>query len=281
MVTAQVPVPEQPPPVQPAKDEPAAARGGQGADRARSHGLRAGGAAVDAGGAAGHRARTRAALRHGQRHGQQVEGRRHRGGGARSRCRCRCPSSRRRSSRRRTSRRRRVAVKVRTVPGATDSEQVAPQLMPAGLLVTVPEPVPLFVTDSVTGQQVEGRRHRGGGAHGTVQVPVPEQPPPVQPAKDEPAAAVAVKVRTVPGVTDSEQVAPQLMPAGLLVTVPDRRRSSQPIGSRDSQGVRAQGGRRTPHSHLVRRRSQIGRTPTRYWRPHSRGTTSAAASREV
>jgi hypothetical protein len=54
----------------------------------------------------------------------------------------------------------------------------------------------------------------------TAQVPVPEQAP-LQPAKDEPAAGAAVKVRGVPGSTDCEQVAPQLIPAGLLVTVPE------------------------------------------------------------
>jgi hypothetical protein len=52
----------------------------------------------------------------------------------------------------------------------------------------------------------------------TVQVPVPEQAP-LQPAKEEPAAGVAVRV--VPCVTDCEQVVPQLMPAGVLVTVPE------------------------------------------------------------
>jgi len=85
--------------------------------------------------------------------------------------------------------------------------------------VTVPAPVPPFVTDSVTGSRLKVAVTEVGAV--TVQVPVPEQAPPVQPAKDEPAAAVAVKVRTVPGDTDSEQVAPQLMPAGLLVTVPE------------------------------------------------------------
>jgi hypothetical protein len=34
----------------------------------------------------------------------------------------------------------------------------------------------------------------------TVQVPVPEQPPPLQPVKVEPDAAVAVSVTTVPDV---------------------------------------------------------------------------------
>jgi hypothetical protein len=51
-----------------------------------------------------------------------------------------------------------------------------------------------------------------------VQVPVPEQPPPLQLVKLEPAAAVAVRVTDVPKL--AEQVVPQLMPLGLLVTVP-------------------------------------------------------------
>src|SRR5512132_3258576 len=54
----------------------------------------------------------------------------------------------------------------------------------------------------------------------TAQVPVPEQAP-LQPAKEEPAVGVAVRAMAVPGVTDCEQVAPQLMPAGVLVTAPE------------------------------------------------------------
>ena len=54
----------------------------------------------------------------------------------------------------------------------------------------------------------------------TTQVPVPEHPPPAQPMKVEPAAAVAVRVTAVPLVKLAEQVAPQLIPTGELVTVP-------------------------------------------------------------
>ena len=54
----------------------------------------------------------------------------------------------------------------------------------------------------------------------TVQVPVPEQPPPLQPLKVEPAAGVAVKVTPVPLANAAEQVVPHEIPAGLLVTVP-------------------------------------------------------------
>jgi len=54
----------------------------------------------------------------------------------------------------------------------------------------------------------------------TVQVPVPVQPPPLQPAKTDPAAGTAVSVTVVPPENDREQVVPQLMPLGLLVTLP-------------------------------------------------------------
>src|SRR5437879_502618 len=54
----------------------------------------------------------------------------------------------------------------------------------------------------------------------TVQVPVPEQLPPLQPEKVEPAAGAAVKVTELPLAYVTAQVAPQAMPAGALVTVP-------------------------------------------------------------
>jgi hypothetical protein len=112
------------------------------------------------------------------------------------------------------------AVSVIAVPGVTDCEQVAPQLMPAGLLVTVPEPAPALVTDRVTGSRLNVAVTEVAALTVTTQVPVPEQAP-LQPAKEDPAAGEAVRVMAVPGVTDCEQVAPQLMPAGLLVTVPE------------------------------------------------------------
>jgi hypothetical protein len=54
----------------------------------------------------------------------------------------------------------------------------------------------------------------------TVQVPVPVQAP-LQPVKVEPVDAVAVRVTLVPLVKVALQVAPQLTPVGLEVTVPD------------------------------------------------------------
>ena len=54
----------------------------------------------------------------------------------------------------------------------------------------------------------------------TVQVPVPKQPPPLQPSKVEPVAGVAVRVTGVPLSKGAEQVAPHSTPRGLEVTVP-------------------------------------------------------------
>src|SRR5437773_522876 len=54
----------------------------------------------------------------------------------------------------------------------------------------------------------------------TVQAPVPEQPPPLQPTKANRKSGVAVSVTWVPLLYAAEQVFPQLIPAGLEVTVP-------------------------------------------------------------
>ena len=54
----------------------------------------------------------------------------------------------------------------------------------------------------------------------TVQPPVPEHPPPLQPAKNESGPGVEERVTEVPESTVSEQLLPQLIPVGLLVTSP-------------------------------------------------------------
>ena len=54
----------------------------------------------------------------------------------------------------------------------------------------------------------------------TTHDPVPVHPPPLQPLKVEPAAGAAVSVTAVPLAKLAEQVTPQVMPAGALVTVP-------------------------------------------------------------
>ena len=113
-----------------------------------------------------------------------------------------------------------VAVSVTAVPLGKLAEQVAPQVIPTGELVTVPLPVPALLTVSAKVGRLKVAVTVVAAETVTVQAPVPEHPPPLQPVKVEPAAAVAVRVTAVPLVKLAEQVAPQVMPAGELVTVP-------------------------------------------------------------
>jgi hypothetical protein len=115
-----------------------------------------------------------------------------------------------------------VAVKVTAVPLANVAEQAAPQLMPAGALVTVPVPVPAFATVRVKLFALAAKLATTvvAAAIVSVQVAVPSHGPAPQPVKVEPVAGAAVKVIAVPLAKLAEQVAPQLMPAGALVTVP-------------------------------------------------------------
>ncbi len=53
----------------------------------------------------------------------------------------------------------------------------------------------------------------------TVQTAVPEHAP-LQPSNLEPEAAVAVRVTSVPGAYVAVQLLPQVMPTGVLLTVP-------------------------------------------------------------
>jgi len=112
-----------------------------------------------------------------------------------------------------------AAVSVTAVPLAKLAAQVTPQVMPVGLLVTLPAPVPALETVSVkVGVKVAVTVVAAEIV--TVQAPGPEQPPPLQPLKVEPAAGAAVSVTAVPFVKLAAQVAPQVIPPGELVTVP-------------------------------------------------------------
>jgi len=113
-----------------------------------------------------------------------------------------------------------AAVSVTAVPLVKLAEQVAPQVIPAGALVTVPLPVPAGVTVRANVCRVKVAVTVVAAESVTTQAPVPEHPPPLQPLKIEPAAGAAVSVTVVPLVKLAEQVAPQVIPAGALVTVP-------------------------------------------------------------
>jgi hypothetical protein len=118
-----------------------------------------------------------------------------------------------------------IAVKVTTVPFGKTSVQSVPQSIPAGLLTMRPFAAPLDVIWLTT---VVVNVYPEVTLKVAVQLVLADivteplvQPVPDQPAKVEPEAAVAVKVTAVPLLKEYEQVLPQLMPAGLLVTVPE------------------------------------------------------------
>ncbi len=91
------------------------------------------------------------------------------------------------------------AVRTTEVPLLYKAEQAAPQLIPAGALVTVPEPPPLFVTDNVDCGIGEKVAVAATELVPTVKLhaPVPEQAP-VQPANTEFDAADAFNVTGLP-----------------------------------------------------------------------------------
>lgn len=108
------------------------------------------------------------------------------------------------------------------MPGANGAVHLDPQSIPAGELVTVPVPDPVFVTVS---------EYRGPGANVaatlsswlsvTEQAAVPAQPPPDQPANVEPEAGVAVRVTVVPPGYCFEHVPGQEIPEPVTVPEPE------------------------------------------------------------
>jgi hypothetical protein len=113
-----------------------------------------------------------------------------------------------------------VAVSVTTAPWTKLALHVAPQLMPAGDESTVPEPEPDFVTVSVRAG-LKAASTLLAELIVTVQVVDEPEQSPVQPVKIEPAEVVAVRVTTVFSEKLALHVAPQVIPAGEEVTVPD------------------------------------------------------------
>src|SRR3989442_1350579 len=102
------------------------------------------------------------------------------------------------------------AVRVTAVPLAKLAEQVAPQSIPVGLLVTVPVPMPVVVTLSTkVGVKVAVTVVAADTV--TAHVPMPLHPP-LHPVKAEPVAGRAVSVTAVPLAKLAQQVGPPLIP---------------------------------------------------------------------
>jgi len=115
-----------------------------------------------------------------------------------------------------------VSVSVTEAALAKLAVHVVPQLMLDGLLVTVPEPVPAVCTVSCTGAAVVALKFAVTEVSAptvTVHPPVPLHAPD-QPVNVERDAGVAMRVTEVPALNFAEQVWPQLIPAGLLITAP-------------------------------------------------------------
>jgi len=107
---------------------------------------------------------------------------------------------------------------VSDVPALIVALHEAPQLIAAGVDVTVPEPdfatVRVYCGVNVAVTVVFALTV-------TEQVPVPVQPPPDQPVNAYPDAGAALSVSDVPALTVALHEAPQLIAAGVDVTVPE------------------------------------------------------------
>ena len=114
-----------------------------------------------------------------------------------------------------------AAERVTDVPLEKLALHALPQLTPAGDEVTVPAPVPVFVTLSanVVAELLNVAVTDRACVIDTVQAAVPVQAP-LQPANVDPLAAAGVSVTEEPLLKLAVQVEPQLMPAGDEVTVP-------------------------------------------------------------
>src|SRR5438552_11410798 len=110
----------------------------------------------------------------------------------------------------------------------------------------------------------------------TAQVPVPVQAP-LQPVKVEPAAAVAVSVTEVSLGTANEQVVPQSMPGGELVTEPEPEPAFVTVrvcvGTPTSP--RASTAKLVATTSLKSSRSSTGHEPFRFCSVSKRSTTFA------
>ena len=114
------------------------------------------------------------------------------------------------------------SAKVTFVPRVKVAEQVpvlpVVQLIPAGLLVTVPEPT--MAAETVATVLLKVAITDWSDVRVMTHGAVPEHPPPLQPKKAKSVPGVAVSVTLVPVWKLAEQVPGQLIPAGVLMTVP-------------------------------------------------------------
>jgi len=114
-----------------------------------------------------------------------------------------------------------AAVRTTDWPKSYEEEHVAPQVMPAGVELTVPAPVPAFATVTANVCSVKVAVTLRAAVMETVHVPVPPQAPPLQPVNVEPTLGEAVRTTDVPSLKVPEHVAPQLMAAGVDETLPE------------------------------------------------------------
>src|SRR2546426_4417964 len=91
-----------------------------------------------------------------------------------------------------------VAVSVTVAPTLKLAEQLDPQEIPAGPLVTSPAAEPREVTVNVTETGANVAVTVVAALTVTVQAPVPLHPPPLHPANTDPPTAVAVSETVVP-----------------------------------------------------------------------------------
>jgi hypothetical protein len=114
---------------------------------------------------------------------------------------------------------------------AKEALQVPGQLIPPGLLVTVPEPLGVMVTWRV-GTTVKVAVTAAAAVITTEQVLVPLHAP-LQPENVEPLPGEAASVTVVLPAKFAVQLDPQLMPDGVLVTTPvpetDTTRGTGPV----------------------------------------------------
>jgi hypothetical protein len=115
-----------------------------------------------------------------------------------------------------------VAASVTWVLLAKFAVQVVGQLIPAGMLVTLPDPVPdrVIVRAALDGMALKAALTDVAAVMASVQVLVVPLHAPLHPAKVYPEAGVAVSVTLVFWSKLEVQVEGQLILVGALVTVP-------------------------------------------------------------